>query len=162
MRNLLRRITATRAGYGITIMRIIGGIIFTAHGAQKLFGWFGGFGLAGVSGWLESIGLYPGLFWALLSGSAEFFGGLALIVGLLVRPLAIVLSVNLLVAIFAVNIGNGFFMATDGIEFALAMLAISIALLVEGAGKLSLDGLIAGRPARAGQPTPQPAVTEVR
>lgn len=143
MNNLLKSITASQAGFGITVLRIIAGITFAAHGSQKLFGWFGGYGLAGVAQWMESIGLAPGYLMALMAGSAEFFGGVALIIGLLVRPAAAVLAVTMLVAIFTVHLANGFFMSNNGYEFALALLAISIALVFEGAGKLSVDSKLA-------------------
>lgn len=143
MNNLIQSITATQAGFGIAILRIVAGITFAAHGAQKLFGWFGGYGLEGVGQWMESIGLAPGYLMALMAGSAEFFGGVALIVGLLVRPAAAVLAVTMLVAIVTVHLANGFFMSNNGYEFALALLAISVALLFEGAGKLSLDSRLA-------------------
>ncbi|KIQ00797.1 MULTISPECIES: DoxX family protein [Pseudomonas] len=141
---LIKSLAATRAGYGLTILRVLVGITFVAHGAQKLFGWFGGYGLAGVAQWMESIGLAPGYLMALMAGSAEFFGGLALIIGLLVRPAAAVLTFTLLVAIFSVHIGNGFFMSDNGYEFALALMAATLALLIEGAGRLSVDKRIAG------------------
>lgn len=140
---LIKSLAVTRAGYGLTILRVLVGIIFVAHGAQKLFGWFGGYGLAGVAQWMESIGLAPGYLMALMAGSAEFFGGLALIIGLLVRPAAAVLTFTLLVAIFSVHIGNGFFMSDNGYEFALALMAATLALLIEGAGRLSVDKRIA-------------------
>lgn len=143
MNNLIKSITATQAGFGITILRIVAGITFAAHGAQKLFGWFGGYGLAGVAQWMESIGLTPGYLMALGAGSAEFFGGVALIIGLLVRPAAVVLAVTMLVAIVTVHLQHGFFMSNNGYEFALALMAMSLAVLVEGAGKLSLDGQLA-------------------
>jgi len=143
MNNLIKNITATQASFGITILRIVAGITFAAHGAQKLFGWFGGYGLAGVAQWMESIGLTPGYLMALAAGSAEFFGGVALIIGLLVRPAAAVLAVTMLVAIFTVHFANGFFMSNNGYEFALALLAISVALVFEGAGKLSIDSKLA-------------------
>ncbi|HBZ93711.1 DoxX family protein [Pseudomonas sp. UBA7530] len=143
MNNLIKSITASQAGFGITVLRIIAGITFAAHGAQKLFGWFGGYGLAGVAQWMESIGLAPGYLMALMAGSAEFFGGVALIIGLLVRPAAAVLAVTMLVAIFTVHLANGFFMSNNGYEFALALLAISVALVFEGAGKLSIDSKLA-------------------
>lgn len=144
MNTLIQRLLATQAGYGLTLLRVIAGVTFAAHGSQKLFGWFGGYGLAGVGQWMESIGLAPGYLMALLAGSAEFFGGLALIVGLLVRPAAAVLAVTMLVAIVTVHLANGFFMSNNGYEFALALLAISLAVMIEGAGKLSLDKRIAG------------------
>jgi putative oxidoreductase len=144
MNAFIKTLTTTRAGYGLTILRVLVGIIFVAHGSQKLFGWFGGYGLEGVAQWMESIGLAPGYLMALMAGSAEFFGGLALIVGLLVRPAAVALTFTLVVAIFSVHISNGLFMADNGYEFALALMAATLALLVEGAGRLSLDKRIAG------------------
>ncbi|AUB74613.1 DoxX family protein [Pseudomonas sp. Lz4W] len=143
MSKLIQTVLGTRAGYGLTVLRIFVGIIFAAHGSQKLFGWFGGGGLAGTAQWMESIGLTPGTLMALLSGGTEFFGGLALIVGLLARPAALGLSFTLLVAIFSVHIHNGLFMANNGYEFALALLGGTVAVLLEGAGKLSIDGAIA-------------------
>jgi len=144
MNTSIQRLLSTQAGYGLTLLRVIAGLTFAAHGSQKLFGWFGGYGLAGVGQWMESIGLAPGYLMALLAGSAEFFGGVALIVGLLVRPAAAVLAVTMLVAIVTVHLANGFFMSNNGYEFALALLAISLAVMIEGAGKLSLDKRIAG------------------
>ncbi|MBJ9977297.1 DoxX family protein [Pseudomonas sp. S75] len=143
MHPALHSLFATRAGFGISVLRILVGLIFMAHGAQKLFGLFGGYGLEGTGQWMESIGLTPGYAMALLSGSAEFFGGLAVVLGLLARPAALVLSVTLIVAIFTVHIGNGLFMSNNGSEFALALLGGTLAILIEGAGRLSLDRLLA-------------------
>ena len=143
MNKLTHTVLGTHAGYGLTVLRVLVGIIFAAHGSQKLFGWFGGGGLAGTAQWMESIGLAPGTLMALLSGGAEFFGGLALIIGLLARPAALGLTFTLLVAIFTVHISNGLFMANNGYEFALALLGGTLAVLIEGAGKLSLDQAIA-------------------
>lgn len=130
---------SSRGGYGLTVLRVVVGLTFMAHGSQKLFGWFGGYGLAGVGQWMESIGLTPGYLMALLAGSGEFFGGLALVVGLLVRPAAVVLAVVSLVAMFSVHWVNGFFITNNGYEYALALLTANVALLIDGAGKLSLD-----------------------
>jgi putative oxidoreductase len=124
-------------------LRLPLGIIFAAHGAQKLFGWFGGYGLEGTGQWMASIGLEPGLLLAALSGSAEFFGGLLLIIGLLTRPAALVLAVTMVVAILSVHIHNGLFMSNNGFEFGLALLAGAVSLLISGAGRLSVDGRIA-------------------
>jgi putative oxidoreductase len=143
MSALINKVMFTRAGYGLTVLRIVVGIIFAAHGSQKLFGLFGGYGLAGTAQWMESIGLTPGYVMATLAGGTEFFAGLALIIGLLVRPAALGLAFLSLVAIFSVHIANGLFMANNGYEFALALLAGSIAVLIEGAGKLSVDRAIA-------------------
>ena len=114
MSKFIQIVLSTRAGYGLTVLRIFVGIIFAAHGSQKLFGWFGGGGLAGTAQWMESIGLAPGTLMALLAGGTEFFGGLALIIGLLARPAALGLTFTLLVAIFSVHIHNGLFMANNG------------------------------------------------
>ena len=119
MSKLIHTVLGSRAGYGLTVLRIFVGIIFAAHGSQKLFGWFGGGGLAGTAQWMESIGLAPGMLMAVLAGGTEFLGGLALIIGLLARPAALGLSFTLLVAIFSVHISNGLFMANNGYEFAL-------------------------------------------
>ncbi len=135
----IKAVFTTRAGYGLTVVRILVGIIFVAHGSQKLFGAFGGYGLEGTGQYMASLGLTPGYLMALLSGSAEFFGGLGLVVGLLARPAAVVLAATLVVAIFSVHISHGLFMANNGYEFALALLGGVVAVLIEGAGKLSLD-----------------------
>ena len=142
MSTLINKVLFTRAGYGLTVLRIIVGIIFAAHGSQKLFGAFGGYGIAGTAQYMESIGLAPGHLMAILAGGTEFFGGLALIIGLLVRPAALGLTFLSLVAIFSVHISNGLFMANNGYEFALALLGGSLAVLIEGAGKLSVDRAI--------------------
>lgn len=139
MTTLLQRATASTAGYDTLPLRLGAGVIFAAHGAQKLFAWFGGHGLEGTAAWMASIGLEPGVLMAALAGSAEFFGGLALIIGLLVRPAAVVLALTMLVAIFTVHIGNGLFMANNGYEFGLALLVISIGLAIRGAGSASID-----------------------
>lgn len=140
---LIQRLVATEAGWGPLALRIPVGIIFAAHGAQKLFGWFGGYGLEGTGEWLASIGLAPGYLMALLAGGAEFFGGLALIFGLLVRPAGAALVFAMLVAIFSVHIDHGLFMSNNGYEFALALLAAAFSLVVSGAGRGSLDALLA-------------------
>lgn len=140
---LARRILATDAGWSTLALRAPIGLIFAAHGAQKLFGWFGGYGLEGTGQWLASIGITPGYLMALMAGGAEFFGGLALIVGLLVRPAAAVLAFTMLVAIFAVHAGNGLFMSNNGYEFGLALLAASVSLMISGGGKLSADRKLA-------------------
>ncbi|MDX1593754.1 MAG: DoxX family protein [Gammaproteobacteria bacterium] len=141
--SIVSKITSTRAGWASMALRVPVGIIFAAHGAQKLFGAFGGYGLEGTGQWMASIGLEPGYLMALLAGSAEFFGGIALLLGLLVRPASIVLAFTMLVAIFAVHAGNGLFMSNNGYEFALALLAASVSLAVSGAGRGSFDAVLA-------------------
>lgn len=123
-------------------LRLISGIIFSAHGAQKLFAWFGGYGLEGTGQWMDSIGLSPGFIMALLAGSTEFFGGLLLIFGFLTRPTSFVLTTFVIVAIFSVHINNGLFLSNNGYEFGLALIAITIALLLQGAGRYSVDNIL--------------------
>ena len=142
MKALINKITSTDIGLDSLPLRVAAGAVFAAHGAQKLFGWFGGYGLEGTAGWMASIGLEPGMLMAVLAGSAEFFGGLLLIVGLLVRPIALVLAITMVVAIVTVHLQNGLFMANNGYEFGLALLAVSVALVLRGAGSLSADRLL--------------------
>ena len=94
---------------------------------------------------MASIGLEPGYLLALMAGSAEFFGGLFLIFGLLVRPTALVLAITMIVAIVTVHLENGLFMSNNGYEFALALLAISVGLVFRGAGSVSIDRKIQQR-----------------
>ena len=136
---LINRVVSTDAGWAPLALRIPVGVVFAAHGAQKLFGLFGGYGLDGTGQWMDSIGIHPGHLMALLAGSAEFFGGLALLFGLLVRPAAAVLAFTMIVAICSVHISKGLFMANNGYEYALALLAVTAALLISGAGRLSVD-----------------------
>jgi putative oxidoreductase len=142
MKALINKLIISNTGFDTLPIRFAAGAVFAAHGAQKLFGLFGGYGLEGTAGWMESIGLGPGLLMATLAGSAEFFGGLLLIVGLLVRPAAIVLAITMLVAIVTVHLQNGLFMSNNGYEFGLALLAISLGLVFRGAGSFSADGLL--------------------
>ncbi|HSV48531.1 MAG TPA: DoxX family protein [Ramlibacter sp.] len=145
--SFVQRVLATQAGWSPLALRIPAGLIFAAHGAQKLFGWFGGYGLEGTGQWMGSIGLQPGYLMALLAGSAEFFGGLALVLGLLVRPAAAALAFAMLVAIFSVHIGKGLFMANNGYEFGLALAAVALSLVISGAGRASLDAALSRRAA---------------
>ena len=129
-------------GYAALILRVPVGLILAAHGSQKLFSWFEGYGLEGTGQWMASIGLEPGYLMALMSGSAEFFGGLALVLGLLTRPAALVTAFTMLVAIFSVHISNGLFMSNNGYEYALSLLAVTLALTIQGAGRVSLDNAL--------------------
>jgi putative oxidoreductase len=142
MKTFINTLIVTKMGLDTLPVRVGAGVIFAAHGAQKLFGWFGGYGLEGTSGWMESIGLAPGILMAAAAGGAEFFGGLLLIAGLLVRPTALILAITMLVAIITVHLQNGLFMSNNGYEFGLALLVISMGLAVRGAGSLSVDSLL--------------------
>lgn len=142
MKALFKKVTQSNAGFGALALRVPISIIFIAHGAQKLFGVFGGYGLEGTGQWMESIGLAPGFLMALLAGSAEFFGGIFLLLGVLTRPTAIALAGTMIVAIFSVHFENGLFMSNNGYEFALALLAASVSLAFSGSGKVAIDNLI--------------------
>ena len=140
--SLAQRVLASDNSWATLALRVPVGIIFAAHGAQKLFGMFGGYGLDGTGQWMDSIGLGPGHLMAFLAGSAEFFGGLALILGLLVRPAALALAVTMLVAIVKVHLDKGFFMSSNGYEYALALFALSVSLVISGGGRFSIDSVL--------------------
>jgi putative oxidoreductase len=142
MSSLVNRLVSTNAGLAPLAVRVPVGIIFVAHGAQKLFGWFGGYGLAGTGQFMESIGLSPGTLMAALAGGAEFFGGLALLLGLLVRPASVVLAFTMLIAIFSAHFSKGLFIANGGYEYALALLAVTVGLVISGAGRVSVDAVL--------------------
>lgn len=142
---LARTLFSSTDGYAALVLRVPVGLILAAHGAQKLFGWFGGYGLEGTGQWLASIGLAPGYLMALLAGGAEFFGGVALVLGLLTRPAALVSAFAMLVAIFAVHIDNGLFMSNNGYEYALTLFAATLALAIQGAGRLAVDRMLLKR-----------------
>ncbi|WP_158774064.1 DoxX family protein [Cobetia sp. L2A1] len=141
-KSMLSRLLSTDDNVASLILRVPTGIIFMAHGAQKLFGAFGGYGLEGTGQWMASLGIEPGYLMALMSGSAEFFGGLAILIGLLTRPAAAVLAFTMLIAILTVHISNGLFASNNGYEYALALMTTSVALALLGGGKASLDRLL--------------------
>ncbi|OOF23914.1 oxidoreductase [Salinivibrio sp. IB574] len=139
MRQHLHTLLSTQSSFAPLALRLPVGVILSAHGAQKLFGWFGGYGLEGTGQWMASIGLEPGVLMALMAGSAEFFGGMLLLIGLLTRPAAAVTAITMLVAIVTVHWDNGLFLSNNGYEFGLALLAAAVSLLFSGAGNLSVD-----------------------
>ena len=143
--SIIKKVLQTNLSTSTLPLRLIAGVIFSAHGAQKLFAWFGGYGVEGTGQWMDSIGLGPGYLMALLVGSTEFFGGILLILGLLTRPTSAVLAITMVVAIVKVHLANGLFMSNNGYEFALALLAMTLALAISGAGKYSADQLISNR-----------------
>jgi putative oxidoreductase len=131
-------VTATQGGLGALVLRVPVGAVLAAHGAQKLFGWFGGYGLEGTGQWMASVGFSPGYLMALLAGSAEFFGGIALILGLLTRPAAAIVAFTMAMAL-TVHLPNGLFVSNNGYEYALTLFAATLALALTGAGHLSID-----------------------
>jgi putative oxidoreductase len=144
---MLLQILATNSDWVLTLARIVLGIIFFAHGAQKVFGWFGGPGLRKTLRHLtESLGLPPII--ALAAVGAEFVGGVALILGILGRISALSIVVNMLAAIFMVHGKYGLFMnwfgdrKGNGIEYHLLTIALAIVIIAQGAGAFSLDGLL--------------------
>ena len=142
MNTTIKNLITTDSNVASLLLRVPVGVILAAHGAQKLFGWFGGYGLEGTGQWLASIGLEPGYLMALLAGGAEFFGGIALVLGLLTRPAAIVSAVTMAVALVVVHLGNGLFLTSNGFEYALALLAATVTLAIQGGGALSVDRII--------------------
>jgi putative oxidoreductase len=128
---------------GLLIARFILGFALAAHGAQKLFGWFGGYGLKGTSGFFEGLGFRHGALFAAAAGLGEFGGGLLTAAGLFgsVGPALIILV--MLVAIFTVHWKNGFFAQSNGIEFPLMNLAGALAIAFAGPGAYSLDRALA-------------------
>jgi len=126
---------------GILIIRVLFGVPMAAHGAQKLFGWFGGHGLKGTGGFFEGLGFHPGTAFAAAAGLSELGGGVLLTLGLF-TPFggAAVLSA-MLVAIVSVHLKNGFFAMGNGFELPYLYAAAALAVAFSGAGALSLDTL---------------------
>jgi putative oxidoreductase len=145
---MLRKLTATGNSSAIAILRLVLGIVFFAHGAQKMLGWFGGYGYSGTMGFMTGMLHIPAPF-AFLAIAAEFFGGLGLLLGLLTRVAAFGIAVNMLVAIVMVHAQFGFFanwsgtQKGEGIEFHLLVLAMTVFLMLKGAGALSVDRKLA-------------------
>jgi putative oxidoreductase len=138
----LIKMLSSHIGVSSLMLRIPMGVVLIAHGAQKLFGLFGGYGLEGTGQWMASIGITPGYLMALLAGSGEFFGGIALVIGLLTRPAALVTAFTMLVAMITVHLPNGLFLANNGYEYALILLVASLTIALQGAGKYSFDAVI--------------------
>lgn len=126
---------------GLLIARVVFGTVMAAHGGQKLFGWMGGYGLAGTGGFFEQLGFRPGRLFALAAGLSEFVGGALLALGLLgpVGP-ALILAV-MIVAAVTVHLANGLFAMTNGVEVPLLYGAAAVALALTGPGAYSLDAL---------------------
>ena len=144
MASILFSTDPRRLGMALAIVRVVTGIIFMAHGGQKLFV----YGFAGVSGSFAQMGVPLSGITGPLVALLEFFGGFALVIGLLTRLAALGLAIDMLGAMLLVHLAGGFFMPA-GIEFTLILLAASVALVVGGPGALAVDDAIARRRAVA-------------
>jgi putative oxidoreductase len=127
---------------GLLVLRLVLGVIFIAHGAQKLFGSFGGPHISGFAKMLGQLGVKPAEPMAILAGLAEFVGGILVIVGFLTPLAALALIVVMIVAVLAVHLKNGFFNTNGGYEFNLALVGMTLTLLIAGAGAYSLDNVL--------------------
>jgi putative oxidoreductase len=123
-------------------LRLVVGLGFAAHGAQKLFGLFGGHGIEGTAGFFEQIGLRPGRLHARAAGTAELFGGLLIALGLVTPFAAAALIAVMTAAVLTVHLKNGFFNTGNGYEYNLVLVAALFALAGIGAGDWSLDSAL--------------------
>jgi putative oxidoreductase len=141
---MFRKLISTSDDYTYTMVRLVLGVVFFAHGAQKMLGWFGGYGFSGTMNFFTQMMHIPAPL-AFLAICAEFFGGLGLIVGLLGRVAAFGIFMNMLVAIFTVHIHNGFFanwsgqQKGEGFEYHLLAIALLLVVMIKGSGALSVD-----------------------
>jgi putative oxidoreductase len=146
---MFHKLTQTDASSATTVVRVLLGLVFFVHGAQKMLGWFGGYGFAGTMGFFTGTLHIPAVL-AFLAIAAEFFGGLGLIVGLFTRVAAFGIAANMLVAIVMLHSHFGFFMnwsgaqKGEGFEYHLLALAMSVFLIIGGAGPLSIDRTLSG------------------
>jgi len=127
---------------GLLLIRLVIGLLFAGHGAQKLFGWFGGYGIKGTGGFFESIGLKPGEKMALLAGLAELIGGVLFVLGLLTPLAGLIIAATMVIAIWKVHGVNGIWITQNGYEYNLVLLVVALAVSVMGAGAYSLDAII--------------------
>jgi putative oxidoreductase len=160
---MTRKLIATDNDVATTVLRLVLGILFFAHGAQKMLGWFGGCGFTGTMGFFTGMMHIPAPF-AFLAIAAEFFGGLGLIFGLLTRVAAFGIFCNMLVVVAMVHHQFGFFMnwvgtqKVEGFEFHLLALAMTVVLMIRGADAASVDRLLSFTSNRiGGQVRPQVA-----
>lgn len=143
----METILTTSPSWAITVVRVVLGIIFFAHGAQKVLGWFGGYGLKGTTQYFRSTGLPLPI--AYLVCFFEFLGGIGLVLGLFTRPAALAVAIVMVGAIVTVHAQNGFFVNWElkpgkghGFEANLAFLAMAVACLIAGGGALAIDSML--------------------
>ena len=122
-----------------TMLRIVLGAILIPHGMQKLFGVFGGAGLAANAQLFDRLGYHPGMFWGTLVGCTEFIGGLLLVLGLFTRAAALAVTIFMLNAVYFTSKTGGFFWTNRGSEFSLLILAVAVFFLIRGGGAWSVD-----------------------
>ena len=141
---MFKRLISTSDDMTLTILRLVLGVVFFAHGAQKMLGWFGGYGYSGTMGFFTQQFHIPAPL-AFLAIVTEFFGGLGLILGFLTRIPALGIAVEMIAVIFMVHLPNGFFMnwtgaqKGEGFEYHLLAIAMAAVLLLRGAGVYSVD-----------------------
>ena len=141
---MFRKLISTSGDYAVTAARLILGVVFFVHGAQKMLGWFGGYGFTGTMGFFTQMMHIPAPL-AFLAICAEFFGGLGLLVGFLGRVAAFGISMNMLVAMLTIHIHNGFFanwtgqQKGEGFEYHLLAIALALVVMIKGSGALSVD-----------------------
>ena len=146
---MFRKLLATSNDWTLTILRLVMGVVFFAHGAQKALGWFGGYGFAGTMGFFTQKMHIPAAF-AFLAICAEFLGGMGLILGALGRIAAFGIMCNMVVAVVMVHAQNGLFMnwygnqKGEGFEYHLLTLAVGLVLVIRGSGALSVDHALSG------------------
>lgn len=127
---------------GLLVIRLVIGLTFAAHGSQKLFGWFGGYGVDGTAGFFESIGLKPGKPLAALAGAGEFLSGLFFAAGFLTPLAAAAMVVIMMVAIKTVTGKIGYWITANGTEYNIAIIAVAVGVALTGPGIYALDKLI--------------------
>src|SRR5712692_9454495 len=127
---------------GILVIRVLFGVAIAAHGAQKIFGWFGGYGLKGTGGFFEGLGFRPGTAFAAAAGLSEFGGGILLTLGLFNSLGAAVVLAAMLVAMVSVHLKNGFFAMANGIELPFLYAVVALGVAFSGAGAFSFDALL--------------------
>jgi putative oxidoreductase len=152
MKNLLHLLTTTTSATAPLLLRLTLALVFFPHGAQKVFGWFGGYGFEGTMGFFTGTMGIPYLF-ALLTIATEFLTPIAFVAGFFTRIAALALGVEMFVAVLMVHGANGFFMnwtgkqAGEGFEYHLLVIGMAVALIVAGTGRLSVDAAIAEKTA---------------
>ncbi len=154
---MIRKLVATDENTATVILRLVLGVVFFAHGAQKMLGWFGGWGFTATMGFFTGMMHIPAPL-AFLAIAAEFFGGLGLILGLVTRIAALGIGINMMVAILTLHSAFGFFMnwsgaqKGEGFEYHLLVLAMVAFLMIRGAGAFSIDrALTVSAPSRAAE-----------